>query len=159
MYTVCSKTPEQEDLVQQTTGVCTGFTSGGYLASPRPLEASYPKYLVSLEDSLEPSRGQQEKRAPLRVHYLAPIWVKFQRLAHFNQGPSPIPCSSSPPCLWEGNGSYSSIPFSSKSCNKLGASERYVDTCFASSAHRIEVVHPSLSEACRDVVLGINQNS
>lgn len=68
MYTVCSKTPEQENLVQQTTVcVCTGFTSGGYLASPRPLEASYPKYLVSSEDSLEPSRGQ-EKRPPLRPH-------------------------------------------------------------------------------------------
>lgn len=135
MYTVCSKTPEQKDLVQQTTEVCTGFTSRGYLASPWPSDASYPKYLVSLEDSLEPSRGHQEKQPPPQIHHLIPIWVKFQILAHFSQGPSPIPCSSSLPCLWEGNSSYSSIQFSSKSCNKLDASERYMDTLVLHPPH------------------------
>lgn len=82
---MCSKTPESENLVWQTTGVSTGFTSGGSLASPRPLEASYPKYLVSSKDSLEPSLGgQQEKQPPLQGHHLAPIGVKFQRVARFS---------------------------------------------------------------------------
>lgn len=69
-HTVCARTPGQEDSVQQTMGcanccsiLCTRVTSGGYLASLWPLEALYPRHLVSLEDSVSPP-GDNRKGCP-----------------------------------------------------------------------------------------------
>lgn len=48
---------------------------------------------------------------------------------------------------------------SSKSCHKLGASERSIGfSCFASSLHRIRAVHPPVWAVGSDVMFGLHQN-
>ena len=47
-------------------------TSGGYRASLWTSAASYPEYLLSWEDSLEPRGGQEESLPFQQVHSSAP---------------------------------------------------------------------------------------
>lgn len=62
-------------------------------------EASYPKYLLSLKDGLEPPRGSRGEATLTAGPPLGP---------HLNEnsdwtvswGPSPLPCSSVLPFLW-----------------------------------------------------------
>ena len=94
--------------------LCTGFKSGGYTASLWPSEASYLKYLLSLEDSVEHTGGQEERLPSLQVC----------SLACFSWGPSSLPFSSFFSMFVE---VFIKVFHSSKFCNKFDAPEKQKD--------------------------------
>lgn len=145
-YTVCVQRPLDERTgssirwrCANCRGVfCTGLTSGGYLASPWPSEAPYPKYLVSLEDGLEPPEGQEERLPkPQRITLGESSETGLSFLGPF-----------SPPLLFFSSMRvmiFVQVLGSSKSCNKLDASDRCIGyPCFASSLYRLSCVSSSL---------------
>lgn len=87
------------------TVLCTGFRM--VPACLWPSEASYPKYLASLEDGLEPPGGQEDKlpslQAPLSLPPHPP--VKLQRLDCCSWRPFPHTFSFLPG-LWGVGSSY-----------------------------------------------------
>lgn len=93
-YTLCVKEwgrrPGEEYKLPRV--LCTGFRM--VPACLWPSEASYPKYLVSLEDGLEPPGGEEDKlpslQAPPSVVPPAPRW-NFRDWTAVPGAPSPTP--------------------------------------------------------------------
>ena len=101
--------------------ILTRFIWDGCPASLWSSEASYAKYLLSLEDSLEPPVGQEERMPLLQVHPCSPTWMKFQtsETGQFFPGPFSPPFIFCAP-MWVGA---LKVFDSSKFYNKLYALE------------------------------------
>lgn len=114
------------------------FKSGRYGASLWPSEALYSKYLVSLEDGLEPPEYKRRgcpSDPPLSLH--------MSDTGHYFLGPfSPPSPFSDFSSMFEG-AVFNKVLGSSKFCNKNQCSRKiHQIVCFAFSLHRTRIVHP-----------------
>lgn len=118
--------------------LCKGFKSGRVSSTSRPSKALCTKYLVSLEEGLEPP--EDKRRGCLNCSSTPHLYHRGNfRLDCFSWGTSLFSCPSLSllSCLWERGTVLIKVLGSFRSCNKLDAPKRcIIDT----------VLHPPCTE-------------